>query len=226
MRKVCSVADCIEYEAAKGLCATHLKRFQRHGTVEAGRPLDWGERRKHPLYSYWKSLRKSRGGEVCLEWLDFWVFVRDVGARPDPRGFIQRPNATQKFSLGNFEWKLRNLDPIKGKDQKEYKKEYIKKWRLADPDRFRSYSLKRRFGITLDDYNKMLEAQGGVCAICRLPEVVMERGRVRNLHVDHDHDTNAIRGLLCDACNRGLGHFRDSISNLRAAIAYLEKSRL
>jgi hypothetical protein len=79
----------------------------------------------------------------------------------------------------------------------------------------RNYHLKRRYGITAADYDAMVEAQGGLCALCRerAPE-----------HVDHDHVTGAVRGVLCSCCNQGLGNFRDSVASLRAAVDYLERT--
>ena len=67
----------------------------------------------------------------------------------------------------------------------------------------RKSHLKRKYGLTLEEYDAMLAAQGGVCAICRQP-----RPEERTLHVDHDHATGAIRGLLCFTCNNALGDFR------------------
>jgi hypothetical protein len=79
----------------------------------------------------------------------------------------------------------------------------------------REYHLRRRYGIGVAEYDAMVEAQGGVCALCR------ER---KPQHVDHDHLTKQIRGVLCSCCNQGLGNFRDSVASLRAAIDYLETS--
>ena len=82
---------------------------------------------------------------------------------------------------------------------------------------FRSH-LKSRYGITLEEYEAMLTEQGGVCAICGLPE--NDRYK-RRLSVDHDHETGAIRGLLCHMCNTGLGKFTDSSELLTSAANYL-----
>lgn len=81
--------------------------------------------------------------------------------------------------------------------------------------------LRRKYGITQDDYLRMLKSQGGKCAICRQPE---ELERNQKLCVDHCHTTGAVRGLLCDACNRGIGSMRDDVSILTAAIKYLSAS--
>lgn len=81
----------------------------------------------------------------------------------------------------------------------------------------------KKYGITWEQYCEMLEAQGGLCAICRRPERLMLRGRLRRLSVDHDHETEAVRDLLCDACNNGLAKFDEEPDLLRAAADYLER---
>lgn len=65
-----------------------------------------------------------------------------------------------------------------------------------DPERERDLRLQRLYGITAAQYDQMLEAQGGVCAVCGKPP-----GKTR-LNVDHDHKTGLVRGLLCWTCNR------------------------
>lgn len=79
-----------------------------------------------------------------------------------------------------------------------------------------------RFGITPEQYLEMLEAQDGLCAICERPERSTDKkGWTKALAVDHDHDTGAIRGLLCANCNKGIGNLGDSVETLIAAAAYL-----
>jgi hypothetical protein len=77
----------------------------------------------------------------------------------------------------------------------------------------RHYHLKRRYGIGADDFDRLVEEQGGMCAIC---------GRRDPEHVDHSHATGEVRGILCFNCNGGLGQFRDSVDALRSAVAYLD----
>lgn len=79
----------------------------------------------------------------------------------------------------------------------------------------RNRDLKRFYGITLEDYNRMFDEQSGLCAICR---VALDT----TANVDHDHKTDNVRGLLCRSCNLALGHFQDSKESLKAAIRYLE----
>lgn len=72
------------------------------------------------------------------------------------------------------------------------------------------------YGLRPGEYDARFRDQKGLCAICEQPSE-------RVLHVDHDHATGKVRGLLCTHCNRGLGAFRDSILDLRRAIEYLVK---
>lgn len=81
----------------------------------------------------------------------------------------------------------------------------------------RDGELRRKFGISLEDFERMLEAQDFLCRLCQRPPT----GRRPSLHVDHDHATGRVRGLLCQNCNVGLGHFKDSPEILRRAIDYL-----
>ena len=77
----------------------------------------------------------------------------------------------------------------------------------------RTYHLTRRYGITAAEADAMLEAQGGLCAICKAAPAA---------HVDHDHATGAVRALLCFNCNGGLGQFKDNPLLLHAAAFYVE----
>jgi hypothetical protein len=77
--------------------------------------------------------------------------------------------------------------------------------------------LKATFGITLEEYNRRAIAQNNLCMICGEEEVGIR------LAVDHDHETEQLRDLLCRKCNSGLGQFRDNINLLHNAAAYLER---
>jgi hypothetical protein len=69
-----------------------------------------------------------------------------------------------------------------------------------------------RYGIGADDFDQLVNQQGGVCPLC---------GRENPEHMDHDHETGQVRGVLCFNCNGGLGQFRDSIDALENAVSYL-----
>lgn len=84
--------------------------------------------------------------------------------------------------------------------------------------------IKSTYGITLIEYEAMLEAQGGVCAICGEKETRKNRYTgICRLHIDHDHKTGEVRGLLCSSCNFALGGFRDDPEILIKAMKYLIK---
>lgn len=85
---------------------------------------------------------------------------------------------------------------------------------------YRSYEMQRRYGITLDEYEAMLEAQGGGCVICGQRCVQHE-----SLSIDHCHATGKVCGLLCGKCNQGIGMFNDKPELLMSALNYLEVSR-
>ena len=77
------------------------------------------------------------------------------------------------------------------------------------------------YGITLDDYDTMYQEQQGRCKICKIEEKYVAKQR---FHIDHDHETGSVRGLLCAQCNKGLGMFKDNSEFLRAAANYLEEN--
>jgi hypothetical protein len=83
--------------------------------------------------------------------------------------------------------------------------------------------LRREYGITLEQYNEILESQQGKCAICGKDYSTIMDGKKARLAVDHCHKTGAIRGLLCNSCNTGLGNLKDDPDLLRAAIKYIER---
>lgn len=109
----------------------------------------------------------------------------------------------------------------------------VKQWRVDNPERSAAYQseyrnrperkramrdlyYRRTFGMTADDVDAMIEAQGGCCAICeRQPE------RLGAWHVDHDHKTGRIRGVLCSRCNHAIGLLQEDRVLIERAAAYL-----
>lgn len=101
------------------------------------------------------------------------------------------------------------------------------KWRSRanpdNPDRKKDYEANKRgnlrsnYGITLEDYNDMLERQESLCKICQSDFSEFDKSP----HVDHDHSTGKVRAILCHHCNLLLGHAKDNPAILQAAIDYL-----
>ena len=90
---------------------------------------------------------------------------------------------------------------------------------LREPGHRRREAIYRRYKMTEEDYDNLLSKQSGVCAICLESDSKFRDGDL--FHIDHDHDTGKVRGLLCRPCNQGLGLFRDRKDSLAEAINYL-----
>ena len=105
-------------------------------------------------------------------------------------------------------------DPTIGRDA-------ARRYRAADPERAaeidRRHHLKVTYGLTPEGFDALVESQNGVCAICEGPP----RGPGKCLHVDHDHETGKIRGLLCAPCNTAIGLLAENPERVRAMLAYL-----
>lgn len=104
---------------------------------------------------------------------------------------------------------------------KECDKARVKKRHKENPHRTKNNHLIKKYGITLEDHNKMFEGQNGVCAICKKPG----DGRWKSLCVDHCHATGKIRSLLCRNCNMLLGQVGDDTQLLNNCIKYLNKHK-
>lgn len=111
----------------------------------------------------------------------------------------------------------------RGKYYKDNAKEIIKQvagWGKRNPDKIRvyerNYRMKALYGLLPGQYETMAAQQHNKCLICL---------REKKLVVDHDHETGKVRGLLCNLCNSGMGHLKDSIEHLQNAINYLKDSQ-
>ena len=139
---------------------------------------------------------------------------------------VCRTCGMEKSLLADF-YKCRKDHTLKSSYSYECKEctiHRVKKNYHNDPSISQNNHLKRSYGITLDDYNKILTEQKNRCAICGTDKV---GGKHNNeaFMVDHCHDTGKVRGLLCNQCNRGIGNFNDDVDRLRNAAVYLERNK-
>ena len=119
------------------------------------------------------------------------------------------------MSENNF---TKNLD--KAYDaRKERRKNQQKLYNKFNKKELKSKELLRKYGIDVDDYDRMVESQNNKCKICGTDE---PRG-IGGWKVDHCHSTGKVRGLLCNNCNLGLRYFKDNTKSLQAAIEYLNE---
>ena len=112
------------------------------------------------------------------------------------------------------------------KDCKDCKNSKAKQWRKDNPKnverhliRMRERTKERRYGITQEQFDQMIIDQNNKCKICSI-----EFKGTKFTHIDHCHDTNRVRGLLCNDCNLALGQFNDNTDILDNAIKYLKNA--
>lgn len=107
------------------------------------------------------------------------------------------------------------------------RRHYMKHWHKTPAGKARrkrqgndpEYQRQYRYNLKPGEYDALLLAQGGLCAICRADTPGI---RTRSFYVDHDHDTGRVRGLLCHRCNSALGYLNDDSALLAKAVHYLE----
>jgi len=120
-----------------------------------------------------------------------------------------RDNNKEKIQKNNKEYRKNNKDKLN---------KIMKDWANNNAESIRGYALKRKYNISIEEYNKMFEEQKGCCAICGIHQSNFKKA----LHVDHCHATGKIRKLLCIRCNNALGFLDDNIDKLKRCIEYLE----
>lgn len=114
---------------------------------------------------------------------------------------------------------------------KDCQAEQARGWYARNPERAnenrRRFNLQKFYGLTVVEYDELLRKQSGVCGICGKGEPAAHgrTGKQFRLSVDHDHETGAVRGLLCQKCNRAIGLLCEDPALLRKAITYLLRSK-
>ncbi len=147
---------------------------------------------------------KGQHRNMCKDCVNAWT--KEYNKTPEGqkvRGDYREQYKDRNKELQEF---YRN-DPVKRKASKKY---------------HRKYWLMKQFGLTPDDYDRMLNEQNNGCAICGADD---PRNKRDHFAIDHDHETDEIRGLLCQGCNTGIGLLGDDIERLEAAAAYLRKHK-
>ncbi|MGH8986882.1 MAG: endonuclease VII domain-containing protein [Acidimicrobiia bacterium] len=152
----------------------------------------------------------------CGETKPLEAFYRDAGSQAGRRSERKACTSARRkaWYAANREreiervvaWQQQNREYYNQR-QREYRREHREAERLGH--------LRRTFGLTLEDYELLLAPQLGGCAICGEAP-----GKI-SLHVDHDHESGEVRGLLCFRCNGGLGQFKEQPTRLLRAADYL-----
>ena len=148
----------------------------------------------------------------------------EVGARPpcDCHGEPMRWNRRHDLVAGGY-WRCRVRYQESARKWREAHAselaDYMSTWRVMNRERRRAYAYGWRYGMAKGKHDALLETQGGLCAICDIPAAESAKGI---LHIDHDHTTGRVRGLLCNRCNSALERVERPGWTARAT-AYLRK---
>lgn len=115
----------------------------------------------------------------------------------------------------NKEWRDNNKERMA-----ELNKQSRLKHRLVFNERARKRHYTTKYGITIEERNALLFSQNNKCAACG----TVDPGAKQGWAVDHNHTTGRVRGILCQPCNRAIGHAKENIHRLKALVVYLEQN--
>lgn len=189
-QRTCSVDKCERPVMGRGMCSTHYSRVRKYGDPRVDIPV----RAKSP-----NNIRQpcvvegcdgvTKGHGFCNKHYQRWVATGDpLGLRP-----MGRPRRTHCPQGHPY-------DEANTRILKSGERTCITCMRAASRRYHWGTKLWKRYGLTMDDYNRMVADQGDACLLCR--RIVPYR-----LFVDHDHTTGRVRGLLCAKCNGALGWY-------------------
>ena len=135
-------------------------------------------------------------------------------------------NKNKKSRDGLSCW-CKNCNSIYKKQYHKVNVDYCRKYRKENRERIQKYQKEydlKKYNLTLEQKNEMLNKQNGCCAICKKPETAFNSKikTIKSLAVDHNHKNGKVRGLLCGNCNIGIGKLKEDIQILKNAIQYIE----
>lgn len=200
VRGLCTVDGCTRAHKARGYCAVHYQHYLRGVPVRAEIKTRDRTVYEHCSEEGCQDPVKARG--LCMA--HYARLLRHGHTR-----FHDRKRPAKQCSVAACE----NHVYAKGMCHQHY---------------IRQRGLSKNYGLSLEDEARMLVEQGGVCAICSGYRRSTNglSGKTMDFHLDHDHATGSVRGLLCDQCNRGIGLLGDDTVTLATALSYLAKHAL
>jgi protein-arginine kinase activator protein McsA len=150
---------------------------------------------------------KTKVCKTCLQEKDLTYFAIQKGAKLGVRNYCK--TCVNIKSTTNYMKKEKK--PLQTREDSLQKKRI---WYAGNKERNKNNRLRKVYGISLEQYNFLVNLQTGQCACCQKP--------TKLLYVDHCHETGKIRGLLCQQCNAGIGLLGDTLTDIEKAVAYLK----
>lgn len=217
---ICSVENCQNPIKSFGWCNKHYQQFYKEHPNYKAR-TEYTDKRRHPLYVTW--WQRKQDETLCDVWLDFDKFINDVKERPSKDHFLIR-KVEGLFGPDNFKWE----EHLRKRDDESFREWWSRKRtkRIAlNPTLESDRNIKRKYGLSREQYNEKLQNQNHCCIICGEKETSVDgrTNKFKLLAVDHNHKTNKIRDLLCWRCNTVIGRINEDLDLLDKIKAYLVK---
>lgn len=210
--KICLVEGCGKQAKTKGHCCAHYNRLRRRGTPDSLPPFidpgckipgcDKSHEAKGYCSTHYGTLRKY--GDPLYN-------AHEVRERKRWVGDLRVCSCCGELKDRD------NFYVQTGRLVTRCKKCFSDKGKLRTPEDYRRSRLKTKYNLTPEAWQTIFEIQGGVCAICKQPP-----NKSKPFHVDHNHTTGKVRGLLCSNCNVAIGMLQDSPTVAQSATDYLK----
>lgn len=196
-------------EAVRRLALTSSEKDRAQALVEL---MLWRRQR-----AAWRQVERTYPSHL---WGSFEAFCVEVTETPKTRFSMVVLDLSKPIGPANWRWSL----PIAAENStRDGIVAYHRANREANRNHYRDRDFRKNYGIGFAEYQAMLVAQRGVCAVCEKPETKIQNGTIQLLSVDHDHKTGAVRGLLCSNCNLAIGYACEDVTILAKAIGYLRR---
>lgn len=210
----CAIEGCQRPLKTMGFCQYHYNKKRLEENPD--------KKKRHPYYHLW--FERKQCGVLCEEWLDFGNFVWGIGTRPEGEFILTRIDGSKPFGPDNFKW-VEHLRRRPDENLSDWWARKLENRKFLNPNLESDRNLKRKYGLTREQYNDKLRSQNYVCAICGEPEKSFDHrsNTTRRLAVDHCHKTGKIRDLLCWRCNGTIGRIEENLKLVKQIEIYLKK---
>lgn len=197
----CTIDGCDGVSHAKGFCGRHYQRYQKH-------------RDPSVLIGFGRNPRPVIDGKLrcgrCHEWKPIALFYGDESTTTKKHSWC-RSCATIAARI----YRNKNREAVRARE-----KQRVPVYR----ERRRQLEVKRKYGLTAEEFRDLVARHDGRCAGCGVSFDLLPWGKGKGWCVDHDHKTGHVRGVLCHGCNKTIGLLHDDSNRLRALANYLDRA--